>query len=307
LAKADAGQRILSAVRGSDRDIRLDRPLDVDMFDQVVGAFLREREAENCMMLGLCSQMRTGATSIQNFTPYFGVVRSQEAVVGAALIAGFLALLSNPIADAALPLVVADIARAAPDVPGVIAEVSASRRFAELWTASTGRAHRLNMSERIFRLEHVIPPPLVEGEMRLAAAPDHELLAAWLTEFNAEALGQTSQRAAIHAFAARWIARERRTMYLWVVSGQPVSMVGVSGETPNGIRVAPVYTPRALRGRGYASALTAAVTQEQLDNGKRYCFLFTDLANPTSNHIYQSIGYRPVSDVADHRFERPER
>lgn len=273
------------------------------MFDQVAGDFLREREAENCVMLGLCSQMRAGATSIQNFTPYFAVVRSHDAVVGAALIAGYLALLSSPIQDVALPLLVADITRAAPDVPGVVAEVSASRRFAELWTASTGRAHRLNMSERIFRLERVIPPPSVEGEMRLAAEADHELLAEWLTEFNAEALGQSVQVAAMRAFAARWIARQSRAMYLWIVAGRPVSMVGVSGETPNGIRVAPVYTPRALRGRGYASALTAAATQEQLDNGKRYCFLFTDLANPTSNHIYQAIGYRPVSDIADYRFE----
>ncbi len=95
-------------------------------------------------------------------------------------------------------------------------------------------------------------------------------------------------------------------MYLWVVAGRPVSMVGVSGETPNGIRVAPVYTPPELRGRGYASALTAAVTQAQLDEGKRYCFLFTDLANPTSNHIYQAIGYEPVADASDYRFDAAE-
>ena len=34
-----------------------------------------------------------------------------------------------------------------------------------------------------------------------------------------------------------------------------------------------------------------------LDGGRRFCFLFTDLANPTSNSIYQRIGYRPVTDV----------
>lgn len=283
-------------------DLRLERPPDVGSFDRIAGPFLRRREAENCVILGLCTQMRAGGTSIQSFTPYFGVVRSGDAVVGAALIAGFLVLLSSPIDDGALPLLVADIARAAPDVPGVVAEVSVSRRFAELWTASTGRSHRLAMSERIFRLERVIPPRPVEGEMRTATEADRELLAEWLTEFNAEALGQAADAAAMQAFAARWISRQGRTMYLWIADARTVSMVGVGGETPNGIRVAPVYTPHPLRGRGYASALTAAVTREQLDQGKRYCFLFTDLANPTSNHIYQAIGYRPVSDVADHRF-----
>jgi hypothetical protein len=47
----------------------------------------------------------------------------------------------------------------------------------------------------------------------------------------------------------------------------------------------------------------AAVSQSQLDAGRRSLYLFTDLANPTSNHIYQAIGYEPVRDVADWRFE----
>jgi predicted GNAT family acetyltransferase len=67
----------------------------------------------------------------------------------------------------------------------------------------------------------------------------------------------------------------------------------------------PVYTPPALRGRGYASALVAAVSQAQLDAGRRFCFLFTDLANPTSNRIYQDIGYEAVCDVDEYRFEAP--
>jgi predicted GNAT family acetyltransferase len=41
----------------------------------------------------------------------------------------------------------------------------------------------------------------------------------------------------------------------------------------------------------------AAVSQAQLDAGLRFCFLYTDLANPTSNKIYQAIGYRPVTDA----------
>jgi hypothetical protein len=285
--------------------LRLRRLADVGSYLRLADAFLEEREAQNCLMLGLCSQMRTGGTSIQSFTPYFAVVEGEHGVVGAALIAGFLMVISDPMPDGALPLLVADSARDAPQVPGVLAEVDTGRRLAELWTARTGRAHHLRHSERIFRIDRVIPPRPVEGEMRLAAEADRELLASWLAEFNAEALGQQVDLDAMRTFADRWLARVGRAMYLWIVDGKAVSMVGVSGETPNGIRVAPVYTPPALRGRGYASALTAAVTQAQLDLGKRYCFLFTDLANPTSNHIYQAIGYRPVSDVSDYRFDPP--
>ena len=55
-------------------------------------------------------------------------------------------------------------------------------------------------------------------------------------------------------------------------------------------------------GQGVARALTAAASQDQLDRGRRFVFLFTDLANPTSNKIYRSIGYEPVCDVDMYRF-----
>ena len=66
-----------------------------------------------------------------------------------------------------------------------------------------------------------------------------------------------------------------------------------------------MYTPPEFRGRGYASACVAAASQAQLDAGRRFCFLFTDLANATSNHIYQEIGYEPVRDVEVYRFGEP--
>jgi hypothetical protein len=83
---------------------------------------------------------------------------------------------------------------------------------------------------------------------------------------------------------------------LWE-DGEPVSLAAAGGPTPNGIRIGPVYTPPELRGRGYASALVAELTRVQLEGGRRFCFLFTDLANPTSNRIYQRVGYEPVTDV----------
>lgn len=81
-----------------------------------------------------------------------------------------------------------------------------------------------------------------------------------------------------------------------------MSLVVTGPPTPTGTRVGPVYTPPPDRGRGFASALTAAASQDQLDAGRECCFLFTDLANPTSNTIYQAIGYEPVADVAHYRF-----
>jgi predicted GNAT family acetyltransferase len=91
-------------------------------------------------------------------------------------------------------------------------------------------------------------------------------------------------------------------MQLWIDDGVPVSMTGVGARTPNGVRIGPVYTPPARRGRGYASNLVAAASQAELDAGTRAIFLFTDLANPTSNHIYQAIGFEPVTDIDRYTF-----
>jgi predicted GNAT family acetyltransferase len=73
-------------------------------------------------------------------------------------------------------------------------------------------------------------------------------------------------------------------------------MAPCQGPTRNGIRVSYVFTPRPLRGKGYGTAIITALSQHLLDQGRRFCFLFADLDNPTSNSIYQKVGYQPVCD-----------
>ena len=98
------------------------------------------------------------------------------------------------------------------------------------------------------------------------------------------------------------LRRVGRVAYLWEDAGEAVALAGTTGPTPRGIRIGPVYTPPDRRGHGYASNLVAEVSQRQLASGRSFCFLFTDLANPTSNHIYQTIGYVPVVDVDQYHF-----
>ncbi len=92
---------------------------------------------------------------------------------------------------------------------------------------------------------------------------------------------------------------------IWV-DGKPVSMAVAMAPSATGIRINLVYTPPAMRRRGYAAACVAALSQLQLDAGRAFCSLYTDLANPTSNSVYRRIGYRPVSDVVDLDFLSPE-
>jgi uncharacterized protein len=145
----------------------------------------------------------------------------------------------------------------------------------------------------------VVPPARpAPGRLRVAEPEDRALLEQWIHAFSIEA-GMPTHR--IERLAGDWI--RARVIFLWEDDAEPCSMAGWVARTPNGVRVGYVYTPPEVRGRGYASAAVAEVSQRALDDGRHFCFLYTDLANPTSNAIYQRIGYRPVCDVMDWHLE----
>jgi predicted GNAT family acetyltransferase len=147
------------------------------------------------------------------------------------------------------------------------------------------------MAQRIHELTRVEwPAASVPGAFRIATPADEELAAAWISAFHAD-VGEPMA-------SADSIARARIAaggLFFWD-DAEPASMAGVVGRTPGGVRIALVYTPPPKRGRGYASACVAALSQRMLDAGNRFCCLYTDLANPTSNAIYRRLGYRPVCD-----------
>ena len=95
-------------------------------------------------------------------------------------------------------------------------------------------------------------------------------------------------------------------VYLWVLpDGSIVSLLATTRPVSRVISIASVYTPPERRGHGYASRSVAALSQHLLDSGWQRCSLFTDLSNPTSNTIYQQVGYRPVHDFHEYDFSHP--
>lgn len=134
-------------------------------------------------------------------------------------------------------------------------------------------------------------PHGIPGKMRKNTPEDASTLASWAKAFVEEAVHET-----LSDDQAQKVA-ERDNFYIWEVNGERVSLAAASGKTPNGIRVNFVYTPTEHRGKGYASVNVATLSQHLLDSGNQFCSLFTDLENPTSNAIYQRMGYRPVIDV----------
>jgi hypothetical protein len=186
--------------------------------------------------------------------------------------------------------------------PGVVAARPEVETFAAAWAARTGVTPRTNRAQGIFALERVDRPPAVSGRMHDARVDDRPLLLEWWRAFAEEALGETpADESVAHAVDHRLTAREAGVA-LWE-DGQTVSLAAFGNPTPNGIRIGPVYTPPEHRRRGYASALVAELSERLLAR-RRFCFLFTDLANPTANRIYEQIGYRRVCEAAEIIFER---
>ena len=73
-------------------------------------------------------------------------------------------------------------------------------------------------------------------------------------------------------------------------------MASKNRESKHAATISLVYTPKELRGHGYASRIVAKLSQKLLDDGKAKCNLFTDLSNSTSNSIYQKIGYAFIGE-----------
>ena len=258
--------------------------------------FLVEREAEHNLLFGIAATLV--ADPSYSTSPYLATISRSNRVIGAAVMTPPWNLVLSCIADPdAISRLVADLETRGVAIPGTTAPVDPGRAFAALWCPTRGLRATPTMAERIYRLERVAAPAGVPGAVRLATEGDRDLLVRWVDAFAEEALGrQRDERDDAAAMIDRSFRTGTRTWYLWD-DGGPVSVAAAGGPTPNGIRIGPVYTPPSMRGRGYGSAVTAAASQAQLDHGRRFVFLFTDLSNPTSNKIYQAIGFRPVIDI----------
>jgi uncharacterized protein len=258
-------------------------------------------EARHNLILGIAGTIRD-APDVYPLRNLW-LVRDGGAIVGAALRTPPYNLIpARPASPAALEALAGGIAEELPGVNGCVPEVD---EFAERWTERTGCSARTNMRQGVYALEQVEPLAPAPGSARIATAADRELALRWWIAFGDEVLHEGGPgRENAEAMLDHRLASSSAGIVFWEDEGEPVSFAGWGGKTPNGIRVGPVYTPPELRGRGYATALTAEVSQRLLDGRlfdgrRRFCFLYTDLANPTSNAIYERIGYRRAAESAE--------
>ena len=281
---------------------------DAKRFKNVIRKYLAQHEAENNLVLGILANVLSG--EYQKIDPYMAVIQEQGEILQVLLrTPPFPVLFSyrkDPPDQEMVELAVEGLQTAyGGQIGGITGDKMVVGPYAEAWGRVMEVDPVVRTAMRIYQLDTVNPVSGVPGMMRLATMEDLALIMSWFGGFQQEALGEEVNQERLRKSVRHYLSGDtrHRRMAVWEVEGRPVSMAGYSGPTPNGIRISAVYTPPDLRRNGFASACVAALSQHLLDQGYKFCFLFTDLENPTSNHIYQDIGYRPVSDVDKYGFQ----
>lgn len=183
------------------------------------------------------------------------------------------------------------------DIPGVIGETSLVGAFSDLWSKKQRLQIADKMNQRIYVLESVNAVSLPPGRFRVAEMTDKPVVSEWSAPFHGETFGPRSKMP-IDRIEDRI---DLKDLFVWE-NGGLVSIAGKARPIGGGISVGPVYTPPEYRRRGYASACVSSLCRLLLASGYKYCSLYTDLGNPTSNSIYQRIGFTPVYDSVQIQF-----
>ena len=211
--------------------------------------------------------------------------------VGAALQTPPYPLACNGIPIEVHAVVATELARTRPGLTGVRGKRDMALAFADAWHAATGLAGTVTTEERLYRLGMLQPPAGVCGAHRGAADADQALLVDWVEQFFVETFSHQRDDTAGRRFIDNANAVGDRFV-LWNDDGSAGEHGDAAGTMRQASRVSVRSSRRrSSRGRGYGSAVTAAAAQLARDAGVDDVVLFADLANPTSNAIYQRIGF----------------
>jgi predicted GNAT family acetyltransferase len=265
---------------------------DIATYNAAVAGLLSEAPERNTVLLSvLASLTGVGTAAFGPMPPLFGWWSDGGPVTAAILHTPPHPLLMTGFPDGSAEQLAMALADRGTGPPGISGAEHDAAALADAWQNLTGQTGRASQRQRLYRLSRLIPPdPAPAGAPRIAAIADAGVIRTWFSAFAAEAGTEETPSALI---ADRLGAG--RLMF-WESGGEPVSLAGMTAVIAGTARIAPVYTPPQSRGRGYGSAVTAAITELARSRGAESVVLFTDLANPTSNSIYRKLGYEPVED-----------
>ena len=256
-------------------------------------AFLEKREIENNLILGLCNgfadktQVQENCVFINAFDGH--VIKASSIKTAAkAIIAG------ETKENIYIKELAAHYRTNNIDLKGVFGEAPHVYEFSQGY----GKHPFIDMALIVHRLTTVNKLPLAPGKFEMADNNDVDLLAEWSMVFEEEkdSAVRKSTEQVLKITQGKIAAGD---VFKWTDKNNTVCMAAINRRTKNAGIVGMVYTPHEYRGNGYATSHVQRLSEYILQKGFRYCGLFTDKANPASNHIYKKIGYEPITESLD--------
>jgi predicted GNAT family acetyltransferase len=278
-------------------DVRLFE--DAESFAGAVAAFLDADPFSSSVIAVQVDAVQRGLRYVGPQDRYWAVVEDDQ-TLGIAMHTPPHKVFLARMPAAAAAAVAQSLNENSPGLPGVSGEGQTVAAFADRWAQLTGRQSSTAVRMRMYRLGQLSFPTGVGGRARPAGPADVELVTTWLEAFQDEAQPH-APRSVVRDLAERRVRAGQ--LCLWEDDQQPVSLAGFSNAVAGVSRVGPVYTPPAYRRRGYGSAVTAEATAAAINAGSKHVVLYTDVSNPTSNAIYQAIGYRVDHDAEERAFD----
>lgn len=257
-------------------------------FKEEVTPFLEKNEQENNLILGVLRMVQQPI--------FMGVAKQEEEIVIVFLqteekkqiIVATSEMMEEDIVELAKKL-----AEVYPNVPGLIGNKKIVQRLAEEIAVLENKKTTVVMEQGIYELKQVKKKWDGDGVFREVSSDELTLIEQWIYKFCEDVKLPTTKEEAKQT--AHTLITNRRLFGL-EVDGKLVSVAAKTRPTTNNITVNFVYTPKEARKKGYASNCVAALSQCMLDEGYKTTTLYTDLANPTSNKIYQEIGYEKMME-----------
>ncbi|MBY6037476.1 GNAT family N-acetyltransferase [Fictibacillus nanhaiensis] len=273
----------------------------ISAFYEEAESFLLGQEDRAGMMIW--NSLRFKDKKWEEEKPFLATVKKDGAIMLAAMLIPPYALLllekdeANGVA--AVPSLIHYLIKENFAIHKILSPKAVGKAFAKKWSAANQLEEKVTMDLRLYTLQHVIKPAARPGKLRHATQADLHFLPQWILNMTEET-NQLMTYGEAEEYAKTRM--EDGFLFIWEENGRPVSMAAKTRPNVKGVSVNLVYTPKELRGKGYASTCVAALSEYLLQEGYEFCTLYTDLANPTSNKIYQKIGYAPVCDYIELKF-----
>lgn len=268
---------------------------DLADFAAATSASLARDPVRFTQMLTLVDGMRRGGSDGAQ-RPWFALGRGADGqVVGAALCTPPWPVVLGPLPDDVHETLPRALHAAGVPVHGFTGALPHPPQLARHWTRLTGTPLRVREALRLFVHADPTPPAPAAGHAALAVPADLALVGRWWQAFADEVV--VPPPTDVQGTVLPQIEAGLVTLWRTDADG-PVSMAVRRATVAGSTRIGPVYTPAEHRGHGYAAAATWAAGLAARADGAALVTLYTDLSNPTSNALYQRLGYRPVLDAA---------